>query len=220
MVFSRSIYQLLSRSSKTIPRSFISSSKQVVQSNLLEFIQSKALLSPQSCSCNFTAQTFRVWNCSGFIREYNSSVKEPKIVSSEKVSSIVDEISGLTLLEIADLTEVLRKKLEVNEMPMIAVMMPGMGFSVRGAVKGSAAATNVEEKKEEKTTFDLKLEAFDAAAKIKIIKEVRTFTDLGLKEAKELVEKAPTLLKKGVSKEEAEKIVEKMKDVGAKVSME
>ncbi|CAA6667238.1 unnamed protein product [Spirodela intermedia] len=76
------------------------------------------------------------------------------------------------------------------------------------------------EEKKEKTAFDLKLESFDAAAKIKIIKEVRTFTDLGLKEAKELVEKAPALLKKGVLKEEAEKIVEKMKAIGAKVVME
>ncbi|KAF6163070.1 hypothetical protein GIB67_001398 [Kingdonia uniflora] len=52
------------------------------------------------------------------------------------------------------------------------------------------------------------------------IKEVRTFTDLGLKEAKDLVEKAPTVLKTGVSKEEAEKIIEKMKEIGAKVVME
>lgn len=77
-----------------------------------------------------------------------------------------------------------------------------------------------DEKKAEKTAFDLKLEGFDAAAKIKVIKEVRACTDLGLKEAKDLVEKAPTLLKKGVAKEEAEKIVEKMKAIGAKVSME
>jgi large subunit ribosomal protein L7/L12 len=68
--------------------------------------------------------------------------------------------------------------------------------------------------------FDVKLEGFDAAAKIKVIKEVRTFTDLGLKEAKDLVEKAPTLLKKGVTKDEAEKIMEKLKQIGAKVSME
>ena len=67
--------------------------------------------------------------------------------------------------------------------------------------------------------FDVKLEGFDAAAKIKVIKEVTTFTDLGLKEAKDLVEKSPTLLKKGVTKEEAETIIAKMKEVGAKVSM-
>ena len=68
--------------------------------------------------------------------------------------------------------------------------------------------------------FDVKLEGFDAAAKIRVIKEVRTFTDLGLKEAKDLLEKSPTLLKKDVTKEEAEKIIARMKEVGAKVSME
>ncbi|KAM1156304.1 hypothetical protein ACFXTH_027082 [Malus domestica] len=139
---------------------------------------------------------------------------------SESVSAIADEISGLTLLEVSDLTEVLREKLGVKEMPGMVMMMPGMGFGgLRGAGKGGAAAAKSEEKAE-KLVFDVKLDSFDAAAKIKVIKEVRTFTDLGLKEAKDLVEKAPTLLKKGVTKEEAESIVAKMKEVGAKVSME
>ncbi|KAK9165437.1 hypothetical protein Scep_000628 [Stephania cephalantha] len=86
--------------------------------------------------------------------------------------------------------------------------------------RGEGEEGEGEEKKAEKTTFDLKLEGFEAAAKIKIIKEVRSFTDLGLKEAKDLVEKAPAVLKKGVAKEEAEKIIEKMKEAGAKVVME
>lgn len=110
----------------------------------------------------------------------------------------------------------------IEEMPVMAMMMPGMGFSAAGGMKGKgAAAAGKTEEKAEKTVFDLKLEGgFDAGAKIKIIKEVRSFTDLGLKEAKDLVEKAPTSLKKGVTKEEAEKIIEKMKGVGAKVTME
>ncbi|KAI8032897.1 50S ribosomal protein L7/L12 [Camellia lanceoleosa] len=100
------------------------------------------------------------------------------------------------------------------------VMMPGMGFDMKGAAKGGGAAKE-EEKKAEKTAFDLKLEGgYDAETKIKIIKEDRACTDLGLKEAKDLVEKAPTLLKKGVTKEDAEKIIEKMKEVGAKVTKE
>lgn len=103
----------------------------------------------------------------------------------------------------------------------MAIMMPGMGFGGGVGMTGKGGAASKTEEKVEKTAFDLKLEGgFDAAAKIKIIKEVRTFTALGLKEAKELVEKAPTLLKKGVAKEEAEKIIEKMKEVGAKVTME
>ncbi|KAF8018714.1 hypothetical protein BT93_H3575 [Corymbia citriodora subsp. variegata] len=141
---------------------------------------------------------------------------------SDRVSALVDEIAVLTLLEVSDLTEELRKKMGIEEMPSMAVMMPGMGFAVRGPGRAGpgAAAAGADEKKAEKTAFDLKLEGFDAAAKIKVIKEVRACTDLGLKEAKDLVEKAPTLLKKGVAKEEAEKILEKMKAVGAKVTME
>lgn len=166
-----------------------------------------------------------------FIRQFSASAPEskpapvpaPAPAPSARVSEIVDELSGLTLLEISDLTEELRKKMGIEEMPMMAVMMPGMGFApgmAKGKGGGGGGAPQEEEKKE-KTAFDLKLEGgFDAAAKIKIIKEVRACTDLGLKEAKDLVEKAPTLLKKGVTKEEAEKIIEKMKGVGAKVAME
>ncbi|GLU19838.1 hypothetical protein SLE2022_360630 [Rubroshorea leprosula] len=152
-----------------------------------------------------------------------STAQEPRQAASEKVTTIVDELTGLTLLEVMDLTEVLRKKMDINEMPTMAVMMPGMGFggAMKGAGKGGAGGPGKgEEKKEEKMVFDVKLEGFDAAAKIKVIKEVRGFTDLGLKEAKDLVEKAPTLLKKGVTKDEAEKIIAKMKEVGAKVTME
>jgi large subunit ribosomal protein L7/L12 len=94
-----------------------------------------------------------------------------------------------------------------------------MGAGMKGGGGGGAAAAKAEEKVE-KTVFDVKLEGFDAAVKIKVIKEVRGFTDLGLKEAKDLVEKAPTLLKKGVTKDEAENIIDKMKGVGAKVTME
>ncbi|XP_020099916.1 uncharacterized protein LOC109718217 [Ananas comosus] len=138
---------------------------------------------------------------------------------SPRVAALVDEISSLTLLEAADLTEALRARLGVDQMPAMAILTPGMSPAAAAAAVGGGAAA-AEEKKEEKTAFDLKLESFDAAAKIKIIKEVRTFTDLGLKEAKELVEKAPAVLKKGVAKEEAEKIVEKMKVIGAKVVLE
>ncbi|KAI3959078.1 hypothetical protein MKX01_023754 [Papaver californicum] len=144
-----------------------------------------------------------------------------EIKPSKRVISLVDEISDLTLLEVADLTEVLRKKMNINEMPIMTMMMPGMGIGGKaGGGKGGALKGGEEKKAAEKTAFDLKLEGFDAGGKIKIIKEVRTFTDLGLKEAKELVEKAPTLLKKGVTKEEAEKIIGKMTAIGAKVTME
>ena len=73
---------------------------------------------------------------------------------------------------------------------------------------------------EEKTSFALKLESFDAAQKIKVIKEVRAITDLGLKEAKELVEGAPAVLKKELKKEEAEALIAKLTAVGAVAALE
>ena len=84
----------------------------------------------------------------------------------------------------------------------------------------AAAAEPAETKKEEKTAFDVKLASFDAKGKIKIIKEVRSITGLGLKEAKELVEAVPSVLKKDVKKEDAEAIVEKIKEIGGVVELE
>ncbi|XP_018813235.1 50S ribosomal protein L7/L12-like [Juglans regia] len=94
-----------------------------------------------------------------------------------------------------------------------------MGLNKYGPA-GNGIASADEAKSVEKTAFDIKLEKFDVASKIKIIKEVRTFTDLGLKEAKELVEKAPVVLKKGLTKEEADSIVAKFKDLGSTVVLE
>ncbi|XP_072971398.1 uncharacterized protein [Typha angustifolia] len=147
-----------------------------------------------------------------------STLASPHPNPSPRVSALVDEISSLTLLEAADLTEALRFRLGVDQLPVMAILTPGMAAGGAPGVGGAAVAE--EKKVEEKTAFDLKLESFDAAAKIKIIKEVRTFTDLGLKEAKELVEKAPTVIKTGVAKEEAEKIMEKLKEIGAKIVLE
>lgn len=125
-----------------------------------------------------------------------------------------------------DLVEVMREKKGINELPIMMLMVPGMGIrgmprGVGGGKGGGGSEKEGEVKKvEEKTAFDVKLDGFDAASKIKVIKEVRSFTSLGLKEAKDLVEKSPTLLKKGVTKEEAEGIIAKLKEVGAKASME
>ncbi|KAK9284887.1 hypothetical protein L1049_024068 [Liquidambar formosana] len=223
MRYFRIISPKFSRNSKLAQQNPSFKSQTLPKSGPLGFLRSRpASSSPTDIfrSPNFTASVFQSWNHLNFARKYTSSAQESKVVPSERVSAIVDEISGLTLLEVSDLTEVLRKKLDITEMPVMGVMMPGMGFGMKGPGARGGAAGKGEEKKVEKTAFDLKLEGFDAAAKIKVIKEVRTFTDLGLKEAKDLVEKAPTLLKKGVTKEEAEKIIEKLKEVGAKVTME
>lgn len=154
-------------------------------------------------------------------RDYCSSGGASLSQGSEKVAAIVDEVMGLTLLEVMDLVEVMREKRGVNELPIAMLMVPGMGVP-RGVPKGGGGGTVgvAEVKAAEKTAFDVKLEGFDVAAKIKVIKEVRMFTSLGLKEAKDLVEKVPAVLKKGVTKEEVESIIAKMKEVGAKVSME
>ena len=110
----------------------------------------------------------------------------------------------------------IKKKLGLPDAPAMPVGMP-MGMPMMGgapggdAGAGDAAAAQVEEK----TAFDVKLEKFDAATKIKLIKEVRAIKpDLGLKDAKELVEKAPATLATGLKKEEAEEIVKKLEAVG------
>ncbi|PHU03507.1 hypothetical protein BC332_28758 [Capsicum chinense] len=153
--------------------------------------------------------------------DYNPATFDPtehRSPPSERVWGLVDEVSGLTLVEVAELSSIIMKRLGMTERPMVGVMKPGAA-GLAAAMKGPEAATQ-EEKKPEKTVFELKLESYESAQKIKIIKEVRSFTDLGLKEAKHLVEKTPAVFKMGVSKEEAEQIIDKMKTVGAKVVME
>lgn len=151
----------------------------------------------------------------------NFDPTEHRSPPTARVFRLVDEIAGLTLVEVTELSSILRKKLGMKEPPVVAIMKPGAAAAVSGmGMKAASSAAAKEEKKAEKTVFELKLESYDAATKIKIIKEVRSFTDLGLKEAKDLVEKAPSVLKAGVSKEEGEKLVEKLKALGAKVLLE
>lgn len=139
---------------------------------------------------------------------------------TDRVFRLVDEIAGLTLLEVSDLSDILMKRFGMKELPPMAALKPGAA-AVAAAMSGAAAKPSKEAaSKPEKTAYDLRLDSFDAAAKIKVIKEVRAFTDLGLKEAKELVEKAPAVLKKGLSKEDGEQLVEKLKAVGAKAVLE
>ncbi|KGN48616.1 uncharacterized protein LOC101203973 [Cucumis sativus] len=132
---------------------------------------------------------------------------------TQKLERIADELLDLTKIERHDYAILFRYKMGLNKYgPAVS------GLSAPGsAAAGSAAA---ETKEAEKTVFDIKLEKFDAAAKIKIIKEVRTFTDLGLKEAKDLVEKVPVVLKKGVTKDQGNPIIEKLKELGATAVLE
>ena len=97
--------------------------------------------------------------------------------------------------------------------------MGGGGGGAPAAAEAAPAEEKVEEKVEEKTHFDIELTSFEAASKIKVIKEVRGLLGLGLKDAKELVESAPKFIQKEVAKEDAEALIEKLKAVGATCKM-
>lgn len=140
----------------------------------------------------------------------------PRAPPSDKVIQLAEKIASLPDEERKQVTPTLIERLRHPKLEPISV--EGMGLGPQG---GAAVGTSkAEEKKAEKTAFDVKLEKFDAAAKIKVIKEVRAFTNLGLKEAKDLVEKVPTILKQGVTKEEANNIIEKIKAAGGVAVME
>ena len=121
------------------------------------------------------------------------------------LQKIVDELSGLTVLEAADLAKMLEEKWGVSAAAAVAV-------AAGPAAGGGAAAA------EEKTEFTVVL-ASAGDKKIEVIKEVRALTGLGLKEAKDLVEGAPKAVKEGVNKEEADKIKTTLEKVGAKVEL-
>ncbi|CAH2051013.1 unnamed protein product [Thlaspi arvense] len=140
----------------------------------------------------------------------------PRPPPSDKIIQLAELIAALPTEERNQIGPTLRERLRHPKMQPISVEGMDLG-SQGGPSSGSAKA---EEKKAEKTVFDVKLEKFDAAAKIKVIKEVRAFTNLGLKEAKDLVEKVPVVLKQGVTKEEANEIIEKIKAAGGVAVMD
>jgi large subunit ribosomal protein L7/L12 len=119
------------------------------------------------------------------------------------LSKIVDELSGLTVLEAAELAKLLEEKWGVSAAAAVAVAGPA-----------AAAAAPVEEK----TEFTVMLMAA-GDKKIEVIKEVRALTGLGLKEAKDLVEGAPKAVKEGIPKDEAEKVKAQLEKAGAKVEL-
>ena len=121
------------------------------------------------------------------------------------LSKIVDDLSGLTVLEAAELSKMLEEKWGVSAAAPVAV----------AAAAGGGAAAAPEE---EKTEFDVVLTAA-GDKKINVIKEVRAITGLGLKEAKDLVEGAPKTVKEAATKQEAEDIKKKLEDAGAKVEL-
>jgi len=121
------------------------------------------------------------------------------------LDKIVDDLSALTVMEAAELSNLLEEKWGVSAAaPVVAAAAPGAG-------DGAAAEAASDE-------VDVILAAY-GEKKINVIKEVRAITQLGLKEAKDLVEGAPKVVKEGIKKEEAEEIKKKLEDAGATVEL-
>ncbi|KAH8805648.1 ribosomal protein L7/L12 C-terminal domain-containing protein [Xylogone sp. PMI_703] len=178
-----------------------------------------------SLSCNAAARgCIRPLRSSPYLRVSPISIAQRRNPSARwastettnpKISGIVDQISQLTLLETADLVASLKSRLNIPDMPI-------GGFA---AAPAAPVAAPVEEEEaapvqQEKSLFNLKLMSFDAAAKPKIIKEIKSLLGLSLVDSKKFVESAPKLMKEGVPKEEAEKIIATLKELGGVVMME
>ncbi len=124
-------------------------------------------------------------------------------MASEKITAMIEEIKGLSVLELAELVHELEDTFGVSAAAVAAAPAAGAG---------AAAAA------EEKTEFDVVMTAF-GSEKIKVIKEVRGITGLGLADAKKLVEDIPAKIKEGASKDEAEEIKTKLEAVGATIEL-
>jgi large subunit ribosomal protein L7/L12 len=125
---------------------------------------------------------------------------------SAKTDQILESLKTLTLLEASELVKQIEEAFGVS------------AAASAGAVMMAAPAAAAEAV-EEKTEFDVILDSFDAAAKIKVLKAVREATGLGLAEAKTLVESAPTPVKEGIAKEAAEELKKAIEEAGGKVTV-
>ena len=121
---------------------------------------------------------------------------------SEKINAMIEEIKGLTVLELSELVHALEEV-----------------FGVSAAAMAAAPAAGAAPAAEEKTDFDVVLTSFDAAQKIKVIKVVREITGLGLAEGKAAVEGTPTTLKEALGKDEAEAMKKQVEEAGGKVEL-
>lgn len=130
--------------------------------------------------------------------------EETETKLNDKQQKVIDMVSEMSVLELSQVVKALEDKFGVSAAAPVAMAAPA-------AAAGGEAA-------EEKDSFDVELTSF-GAQKIAVIKAVRTFTDLGLKEAKELVEAAPKVVKEGAKKEEAEQIQKTLEEAGATVTL-
>lgn len=129
--------------------------------------------------------------------------QEEKVGVPKKFKSLVEEIEKMSVLDLSELVKILEEKFGVSSQAPIAIAAPDVGDN----------ETNDEEKK---NAFDVELTA-SGDNKIGVIKALREFIQLGLKETKDLVDTAPKVVKEGVDKEEAEKMKKRLEEVGAKV---
>jgi large subunit ribosomal protein L7/L12 len=128
---------------------------------------------------------------------------------SQKTEEILASIESMTVAELSALVTALKDKFGITG----AAFMPAAA-AAPGAAPAAAAA-----KEEEQTEFTVTLISVGEGKKIPVLKELRALTNLGLKEAKDMIEKTPSIVKEGVNKEEAEKIRTKLEEVGAKVEV-
>jgi len=136
-----------------------------------------------------------------------SDEEKKEVAVPEKFKSFVESIEKLTALDLSELVKILEDKFGVSA---AAPMM------VAGAAPAGAAGA--AEEAEEKTSFNVELTEI-GAQKISVIKAVREITQKGLKDAKDLVDSAPKMVKEGATKEEAEEIKKKLEEAGAKVTL-
>jgi large subunit ribosomal protein L7/L12 len=140
---------------------------------------------------------------------------------SPKIQTLVDEISKLNLIEVSDLNELLRKRLNIKDVPM------AVGFASGAAAPQAAAKKAADEDKADdapkavKSSFNVKLVKFDDAKKVALIKEIKGLVEnMNLVQAKKFVESAPQILKKDVTKDDAEKLKASLEKVGATIEIE
>ncbi len=131
------------------------------------------------------------------------------MATSEKVEKLIEELSGLSVLEVAELSKALQDAWGVSAAVPVAAAAP---------VAGVASAEAAAPEEEEQTEFDVVLKEI-TGARVPVIKVIRELTGLGLKEAKDVADRAPLAVKEGVSKDEAETAKEKLEGAGAAVEI-
>lgn len=204
---------------------------------------SKIVIQLNNANRSTSTLLFRRFNSSGAKENVQEVKKEESDgeLPSEKIVSIVNEISQLTLLETSELIKHLQKTLNLPSMsgsagmmnPMMMMMAAGQNGAgmangvAAGGVAGAAGADGANNngaaaaaEEAEQATFSVKLASFDTKSKAKIIKEIKSLLGLSLVEAKKFVEAAPRVVKEHLSKEESEALKSKLESLGAKIELE